>query len=70
MQLQAAGVKMHVKHSQGDWHNSMLQGQTFSDGKQLCYGDVAAFLRDVASGATKGQLTVCVAAAGRLETRE
>ena len=63
-------MKVQVKHFQGDWHNSMLQGQTCSDGEQLCYGAVAALLRDVASGAIKGQLTVCVAAAERLETRK
>ena len=49
--MQAAGVKTQLKQYHGHWHNSMLQDQTFSDRTQLCYDDVAAFMRDVATGA-------------------
>ena len=48
--LSAAGVKTRVKRFQGHWHNSMLQDSVFSDPRQLCYGDVSAFLHDVFSG--------------------
>ena len=48
--LAGAGVKTRLKRFQGHWHNSMLQDKVFSDPAQLCYGDVAAFLKDVFSG--------------------
>jgi acetyl esterase len=49
-QLAAAGVRVHVKRFAGHWHNSMLQDTVFSDRAQLCYDDMAAFLRDVCAG--------------------
>ena len=45
--LSAAGVKTRLKRFLGHWHNSVLQDRVFSDPRQLCYGDVAAFLQDV-----------------------
>jgi len=48
--LTAAGVRTHVKRFAGHWHNSMLQDTVFDDRAQLCYDDVAAFLREVCAG--------------------
>lgn len=54
MRLQAVDVKTQVKQSQGYWHNSTLQDETFSDRKQLCYNDVAALMQDVAMRPPRG----------------
>jgi len=51
MRMQATGVTTQLKQFPGHWHNSMLQDQTFSDRKQLCYDNVAAFMQGVATDA-------------------